>query len=171
MATEKYKYSEFVESNSRYRNSSKKCNQVNVVRKCDNHQVLLDWVWNYFTGDKCSHSNSEPKNSKGNVFTSQKTPLYFQHDGHSRTIIGIQRRQKSKGKPHEDAILLILDPAQNTKELAMALRGNAGWQKLVKRGVHTLRKSEYQLCYVDPGIAYGEELERLKLLESEAHYY
>lgn len=58
-----------------------------------------------------------------------------------------------------------------TEELARALRGNSGWQKLVKRGVHTLRKPEYQLCYVDPGIAYGNELEQLKILDSEAFEY
>ena len=35
-------------------------------------------------------------------------PLYFQHQGHSRTIVGIQRRKKSESK--EDVFLLILDP-------------------------------------------------------------
>jgi hypothetical protein len=39
-------------------------------------------------------------------------PLYFQHNGHSRTIVGIQRRRKSGSAKDEEAILLVLDPAQ-----------------------------------------------------------
>lgn len=120
-----------------------------------------------------------------------------------------------------------------------ALRQKKGWQRLIKRGVHTLRKPEYQarsilislselsprmhlvvylkastfhlkpsivflcvpwswfevirlifvmlpellqrietmtklylqLCFVEPGIATGEELEKLKVLDSVLHQY
>lgn len=34
-------------------------------------------------------------------------PLYFQHDGHSRTIVGIQVKHQPKGSQYN---LLILDP-------------------------------------------------------------
>jgi hypothetical protein len=37
-----------------------------------------------------------------------------------------------------------------------------GVQRYIKRGVHTLRKPEYQLLYVQDGIARGEEREQLK---------
>lgn len=121
-------------------------------------QVLIDWVWSYF-------SNYEPKES-GNrrVVVTNKMPLYFQHHGHSRTIIGIQVKHQKNGTKHYN--LLVLDPAQSTEALERSLKENLGWQKFVKRGIHTLKKPQYQLCYVDLGIARGEEMEQLMTLNS-----
>lgn len=125
------------------------------------HQVLMEWVWNYFThGTGCRLDDLQ------NVLISPKTPLYFQHDGHSRTIVGINVQMSVKGS-QERYSLLILDPGQKTKDLETTLRDNNGWQKLIKRGVHTLKKPQYQLCYIDPGISCKEELEDLKTIHSE----
>eukprot|EP00249_Psilotum_nudum_P013774 c24505_g1_i1 orf=233-568(+) len=60
---------------------------------------------------------------------------------------------------------------QCTGLLAKSLRAKVGWQKFIKRGVHTLKKQDYQVCYVEPGIAEGEELEQYKVLNSECHSY
>lgn len=169
--TGKYSYLEFVKFDTAYSSTISRSGKDFNAGKSNNHQVLVDWVWNYFVGEKNAHSKASLEQFQERVITSQRTPLYFQHNGHSRTIVGIQRRRKSGSAKDEEAILLVLDPAQRTEELARALRGNSGWQKLVKRGVHTLRKPEYQLCYVDPGIAYGKELEQLKILDSEAFKY
>ncbi|XP_066324716.1 uncharacterized protein [Miscanthus floridulus] len=92
-------------------------------------------------------------------------PLYFQHHGHSRTIIGIQKKMGHRGS-QEQYTLLILDPGHRTADLERSLRSKKGWQRPVKRGVHTLRKPQYQLCYVDPGIASSEEMEQLKTIDS-----
>ncbi|KAK8970514.1 hypothetical protein KSP40_PGU020063 [Platanthera guangdongensis] len=125
------------------------------------HQVLMEWVWNYFTqGTACRLDDLQ------NVLISPKTPLYFQHDGHSRTIVGINMQMSVKGS-QETYSLLILDPGQRTKDLERTLRDNNGWQKIIKRGVHTLKKPQYQLCYIDPGVACMEELEDLKTIHSE----
>ncbi|XWS48682.1 hypothetical protein CRYUN_Cryun13aG0097300 [Craigia yunnanensis] len=62
--------------------------------------------------------------------------------------------------------LLILDLSDGTIALERSLKKNVGWQKLIKREVHTLKKPEYQLCYIDPGIASGEELKQLKTINS-----
>ncbi|KAK9724103.1 hypothetical protein RND81_05G048500 [Saponaria officinalis] len=122
------------------------------------YQVLIDWVWNYFCKDK-------PKESgKQNVVVTNKMPLYFQHQGHSRTIVGIQVKHQKNGTKQYN--LLVLDPGHRTEALEKSLRENSGWQKFLKRGLHTLRKPQYQLCYVDPGIAHGEEVEQLKTLQS-----
>ncbi|XP_042447282.1 zinc finger-containing ubiquitin peptidase 1-like [Zingiber officinale] len=124
-------------------------------------EVLLVWVWKYFNcefGSRLGSSNS--------VLVSKKTPLYFQHDGHSRTIVGIQM-QKAKSSSARSYSLLILDPAHRTAALKGSLNSNNGWQRMIKRGAHTLKKSQYQLCYVDPGIAaVGEEMEQLKYIDS-----
>lgn len=171
MDTGKYSCSEFVKFDTAYSSTISRSGKEFNAGKSNNHQVLVDWVWNYFMGDKNAHSKASLEQFHERIITSQRTPLYFQHNGHSRTIVGIQRRRKSRSASDEEAILLVLDPAQRTEELARALRGNSGWQKLVKRGVHTLRKPEYQLCYVDPGIAHGKELEQLKTLDSKAFKY
>ncbi|XP_058744656.1 uncharacterized protein LOC131617368 [Vicia villosa] len=122
------------------------------------HQVLMDFVWNYF-----SNKNSIHFGYKRVVF-SEKTPLYFQHDGHSRTIVGIQVRHQQNGILHYN--LLVLDPGHRTAAIERSLREKDGWQRFIKRGVHTLRKQQYQLCYVDPGIASEEEMKKLKTMDS-----
>ncbi|KAL1565471.1 zinc finger-containing ubiquitin peptidase 1-like isoform X1 [Salvia divinorum] len=126
------------------------------------HQVLARWVWNYFSSSNTGESGNQP------VVLSEKSPLYFQHDGHSRTIVGIQAKPEKKNGMLQYN-LLILDPSERTRALEKSLSRNSGWQQLIKRGVRTLRKPQYQLCYVDPGIASGEELEELKNMHSALH--
>ncbi|XP_044951150.1 zinc finger-containing ubiquitin peptidase 1 [Hordeum vulgare subsp. vulgare] len=123
-------------------------------------QVLVDWVWNYFSSKRADMLH----NSK-NVIVSDKTPLYFQHQGHSRTIIGIQKQKGNRGS-QDQYNLLVLDPGHRTADLETSLTTKKGWQRHLKRGVHTLRKPQYQLCYVEPGIASSEEIERLKTIDS-----
>ncbi|CAA0831285.1 Peptidase C78- ubiquitin fold modifier-specific peptidase 1/ 2 [Striga hermonthica] len=136
--------------------SSKHHDVLSEKAKC--HQVLTEWVWNYFSGSSaCRTANCR-------VVFSEKSPLYFQHDGHSRTIVGIQAKHlKNRTKQYN---LLILEPSDKTRILEKSLIEKSGWQKFIKRGVHTLKKPLYQVCYVDPGIARGEELERLKTINS-----
>ncbi|TVU05387.1 hypothetical protein EJB05_48547, partial [Eragrostis curvula] len=108
-----------------------------------------------------------------------KCPLYFQHQGHSRTIVGIQKKKGNHGY-QDQYTLLILDPGHRTVDLEISLRSKKGWQRMVKRGVHTLKShiilytfiinlvcmSCYQLCYVDSGLANLEEMEQLKTIDS-----
>jgi hypothetical protein len=49
--------------------------------------------------------------------------------------------------------LLVLDPGHKTAAIERSLREEVGWKRFIKRGVHTPKKHQYQLCYVDPGIA------------------
>ncbi|KAK3042018.1 hypothetical protein RJ639_001720 [Escallonia herrerae] len=126
------------------------------LRNVNSHQVLIDWIWNYFSGSSTARNCC--------IIVSEKAPLYFQHDGHSRTIVGVQVKHQRNGM--EKYNLLILDPAHKTEALEKSLKENVGWQKLIKRGVHTLKKLQYQLCYIDPGCASSEEMEKLKTLDS-----
>ncbi|KAL2556418.1 Peptidase C78 [Forsythia ovata] len=121
----------------------------------EGHQVLIDWVWNYFSG------NNPIQSGNRRVILSGKSPLYFQHDGHSRTIIGIQVQHQINGMQHYN--LLILDPAGKTRALEKSLKENVGWQKLIKRGVHTLKKDQYQglrLGQKVMGVTLSLEIER-----------
>ncbi|KAI5069151.1 hypothetical protein GOP47_0015452 [Adiantum capillus-veneris] len=131
------------------------------------HDSLVKWVWNYFTdGIKDTTSKTYLDLFQGHVAASCRSPLYFQHQGHSRTIVGVQRRKKNAASK-EEVFLLVLDPSNKTGELLHALRSRKNWQRMIKRGVHTLKKRSYQVCYVEPGVAEGEELKQLKILSSE----
>ncbi|KAM7274819.1 hypothetical protein ACFE04_016685 [Oxalis oulophora] len=121
-------------------------------------QILVDWVWNYFS------EGSIKINANQSVVVSNKAPLYFQHDGHSRTIVGIQVKHQWNGM--QQYTLLVLDPGHSTEALEKSLKEKLGWQKLIKRGVHTLKKPQYQLCFIDPGIASMREMEQLRKLDS-----
>ncbi|KAK3255859.1 hypothetical protein CYMTET_34982, partial [Cymbomonas tetramitiformis] len=174
------------------------------------HTALVEWIWKYFTA-------GEPAELGKSYVATSKPPLYFQHQGHSRTVVGIERRRRS-GSAADEAILLILDPSQarhigprrsmphrvlrpdfklqpsfdasvqpdghcavwvpaelgkpeRTKDLARALRSQSKWQPLLKRGVHTLRKAEYQLVYVAEGVV-GEpkELAQLKTIAADEYF-
>ncbi|KAG2240237.1 hypothetical protein Bca52824_090998 [Brassica carinata] len=108
-------------------------------------RVLMEWVWNYFSDNRLDVSSG--------VHITNKGPLYFQHEGHSRTIVGIQRRLQGSSTFTPQYNLLILDPSDRV----------GGY---LKRGAHTLTCPEYQMLYVDNGIAVGEELEQLKTIDS-----
>ncbi|KAI4383178.1 hypothetical protein MLD38_009048 [Melastoma candidum] len=137
--------------------STRNSEEISDLTNGEQH-ALVDWVWKYFTDRSCIKNCSSP------VMVTTKSPLYFQHEGHSRTIVGIQLQHQANGK-HKFS-LLVLDPAARTADIMGALRGNSGWQKLIKRGAHTLRHSQYQLCYIDFGISQGEDMEQLKTIHS-----
>ncbi|XP_066317622.1 uncharacterized protein [Miscanthus floridulus] len=145
----------FLIKNNSPKSSSELCRED--AESMRGQQALVDWVWNYFASGRSDRLATQ------RVTVSNKTPLYFQHQGHSRTIVGIQKKMGHRGF-QEQYTLLILDPGHRTADLERSLRSKKGWQRLVKRGVHTLRKPQYQLCYVDPGIANSEEMEQLKII-------
>lgn len=56
-----------------------------------------------------------------------KPPIYIQHQGHSRTLIGVERIQLHEGHAAEVS-LLLLDPGLRLPDLITALRQKSGWQ-------------------------------------------
>ena len=68
-----------------------------------------------------------------------KPPLYFQHEGHSRTIVGVERF-KADEATHKGRLrrglsadgfiynILLLDPSFKTKDLAAAFKSGRNWQ-------------------------------------------
>ncbi|KEH35497.1 zinc finger with UFM1-specific peptidase domain protein [Medicago truncatula] len=76
---------------------------ANSKVKSEAYQVLMDFVWNYFSDENSIQFGQQ------HVVICEKTPLYFQHDGHSRTIVGVQAKHQQNGiLPYN---LLVLDPA------------------------------------------------------------
>lgn len=43
-------------------------------------------------------------------------------------------------------------------------------QRMLKRGMEMLRMEDYQILYCGPGLATGDELERLKIMSSSEYF-
>ena len=130
------------------------------------HKELVDWLWRYFVSDSTGKPLPMGLGSQITVSPS-RSPLFLQHDGHSRTVVGVERRP-APGGGSEEVLLLILDPSSRPAELRAQLAAGTGWQRLVKRGLQTLRKCEYSLLVLDePLLAAGGEAGRLALRELE----
>ena len=126
-------------------------------------RALHTWLQSYFALDWTSFGAPSVRDLRAFL-----PPIYFQHEGHSRTIVGLDETSESPS-------LLLFDPAGSGSILEGHLRadlagenGAAGsWQRLLKRGLHTLRMKTYQLVYVKPGLMTEKEREESKLVISE----
>lgn len=131
----------------------------------ETHQALVDWVWRYFTSG--GHVTTGAR-----IVISQRPPLYFQHDGHSRTIVGIEKRWLTRrtdtraGGPVVN--LVIFDPGTTSRKYRLSLE-QGGWEKRFKRGIHTLRMREYQILYCD-GVMTAQEQAVSKFVEAAETY-
>jgi len=91
------------------------------------HPLLFDWVWRYF-----SQGTGLP-------------PLYLQHQGHSRTICGIE-------KTGSTTRLLVLDPSHAPRNLS------ENPLRLVRKTLTSMKSSQYQIVSV-VGILSSKERE------------
>lgn len=65
--------------------------------------------------------------SQEKVVNTGKPPLYFQHDGHSRTIVGIEK----SGNTYN---LIVLDPGFSVEKLKQAARyGKTDYQNVCSK--------------------------------------
>ncbi|CAG9788542.1 unnamed protein product [Diatraea saccharalis] len=105
------------------------------------HPALFDWVLRYFRDDP----------------TAYKAPLYLQHQGHSRTIIGYEKHKDGK------ATLLVLDPSHSPAQVRQVLCGGtsagAAALRLLRRGSCALRARQYQLLCVTGVISTEQEFQ------------
>ncbi|XP_026495994.1 zinc finger-containing ubiquitin peptidase 1-like [Vanessa tameamea] len=108
------------------------------------HPALFDWVLRYF--------QNEP-----NAF---KPPLYLQHQGHSRTIIGYEKHKDGK------ATLLVLDPSHSPAQVRQAVCGSEGALRLLRRGACALRARQYQLLCVRGLLQDDRDYQASKVLQS-----
>ncbi|KAH9505628.1 Zinc finger-containing ubiquitin peptidase 1 [Bulinus truncatus] len=111
------------------------------------HPRLLEWVSDHFR--KCQ--------SQGLC----KAPLYLQHQGHSRTIIGVEN---DKGVTK----LLLFDPGTPKDQLMDLAGGRLCWKDLraFRRTQAGFRAKQYQIVAV-VGLLSKHEFEESKILKSE----
>jgi hypothetical protein len=89
--------------------------------------VLFKFVRQYF--------EKESQDSTKHIY-----PIYLQHDGHSRTIVGIEC-----GKTDN---LIIFDPSTNLKRVEEFKKNPIKSMNLFRRNVNGFKKNEYQLLII-----------------------
>nr|XP_033792594.1 zinc finger-containing ubiquitin peptidase 1 isoform X2 [Geotrypetes seraphini] len=110
------------------------------------HPRLFEWVWNYYCLDK-----EGPR-----VVVTSKPPIYLQHQGHSRTIVGIEERK------NRSFCLLIFDPGCPAKVMQKLLKPQIDGSdlKLLRRFVGSLKHKQYQLVTVEGVLSLEEKAVR-----------
>ncbi|CAM9461944.1 unnamed protein product, partial [Sphacelaria rigidula] len=138
----------------------------------------------YSRGGKSCQVRGRPRRQDGGERSSAgisrrlPPPLYLQHDGHSRTVVGVlwpqgrstaglggdaatsRGRRSGSGSVGRECArrcpgsLLVFDPSHAGSELrgALANEGNMRWCSFVKRGVRSLRRQQFQMVAVRPGL-------------------
>ena len=102
-----------------------------------------------------------------NYFSSRKSqipPLFLQHDGHSRTVIGYEERNRQ-------IALIILDPGQDPEVLGKAVSQSSPQIKPFKKTIETFFKPQYQVIEIDPShIMNEQESEKSKIMTTEKFF-
>jgi len=92
------------------------------------HVEMFKWVWNYF----------ETRVTRGDAVI---PPLYLQHDGHSRTIVGAEN---VNGR----IALIIFDPSFPPKDVCQQLLSQASVPDVLRKTLSEFRHENYQIAYV-----------------------
>ncbi|XP_045699670.1 zinc finger-containing ubiquitin peptidase 1 [Phyllostomus hastatus] len=107
------------------------------------HPRLFEWILNYYSSER----EGGPK-----VLCTSKPPIYLQHQGHSRTVIGIEERK------NRTLCLLIFDPGCPSREMQKLLKQDmeASSLKQLRKFVGNLKHKQYQIVAVE-GVLTAEE--------------
>uniref|UniRef100_A0A8B9TAS5 Zinc finger-containing ubiquitin peptidase 1 n=1 Tax=Anas platyrhynchos TaxID=8839 RepID=A0A8B9TAS5_ANAPL len=107
------------------------------------HPRLFEWILRYYSTDNEGATK---------VVCTSRPPIYLQHQGHSRTVVGIEE------KKNKTLCLLLFDPGCPSQEMQKLLKQSTDGTglKLLRRFVGGLKEKQYQIVAVD-GILTLEE--------------
>ncbi|XP_053316270.1 zinc finger-containing ubiquitin peptidase 1-like [Spea bombifrons] len=107
------------------------------------HPLLFDWVLNYY-------SSNAPNSDR--VVCTSKPAIYLQHQGHSRTIVGIEERK------NKSYCLLLFDPGCPHENMCKLLKHNmdSAALKPLRKFPGSLKHKQYQIVAVE-GVLSAEE--------------
>ncbi|CAH2252082.1 zinc finger with UFM1-specific peptidase domain [Pelobates cultripes] len=118
------------------------------------HPLLFEWIQNFYSsGDSCSN---------GRVICTSKPAIYLQHQGHSRTIVGIEERK------NKSYCLLIFDPGCPVESMRKLLRQNIDGTALksLRKYIGSLKHKQYQIVAVDGVLSAEEKAVRLQMTKA-----
>lgn len=139
-----------------------KCSITDFHQKdsLDQHSLMFDFIEEYF------------KNSRGNLgarsglsYITRHLPLFLQHQGHSRTIIGYEATRNSEN-------ILLFDPSYSPKRLLsnstiLSSVGNCNPLTSFRRGIKRFLHDQYQILSIDGVVEIGSvEWNRAKVVVS-----
>ncbi|XP_074224557.1 zinc finger-containing ubiquitin peptidase 1 isoform X1 [Camelus bactrianus] len=107
------------------------------------HPRLFEWILSYYSSER----EGSPK-----VMCTSKPPIYLQHQGHSRTVVGIEERK------NRTLCLLIFDPGCPSQDMQKLLKQDleASSLKQLRKFVGNLKHKQYQIVAVE-GVLSSEE--------------
>nr|XP_045015517.1 zinc finger-containing ubiquitin peptidase 1 isoform X2 [Jaculus jaculus] len=113
----------------------------------DTHPCLFEWILNYYSSEREGNSK---------VICTFKPPVYLQHQGHSRTIVGIEE------KKNQTLCLLIFDPGWPSQEMQKLLKKDieASTLKQLRKTVGNLKHKQYQIVAVEGTLSPEEKVAR-----------
>nr|UXY87881.1 zinc finger with UFM1-specific peptidase domain protein-like [Cryptomonas curvata] len=130
--------------------------------QCDLN-TMVRVIWEYFE-NRCKNQNFFM--GKTNIHDSSfVAPLYLQHQGHSRLVIGVEKWANG------DIKLLILDPQMRRAIQFSQRQGDEA--NILRQGVttHGLNsKSKYQVAYLAEKSLYLDESEHSKVIVDELRH-
>ncbi|XP_016131167.1 zinc finger with UFM1-specific peptidase domain protein-like isoform X2 [Sinocyclocheilus grahami] len=113
----------------------------------DTHPRLFEWVKQYF-----SHSASRGARLPPKIVQTTLPPIYLQHQGHSRSIVGVEE------KVNGNICLLLFDPGCVPREMRKVLSQDtaANVVRRVRKFPGSLKHRQYQVVAVE-GLLMPEE--------------
>lgn len=108
------------------------------------HPVMIKWIYDHFK-EMSTTSSFHP-------------PLYFQHEGHSRTVIGAERTRSGQYR------LLLFDPSTNRQKMQLFSNRSANPDilRFLRKNVNDLKKPQFQIVSVFGVMQSDEEYEHYK---------
>ncbi|XP_033117128.1 zinc finger-containing ubiquitin peptidase 1-like [Anneissia japonica] len=111
------------------------------------HPLLFDWIQKYFESPPALGSLFSRK-----AICSNKLPLYLQHEGHSRTIIGYEQLKDKSIR------LLLFDPSFSQKQIGLLktseLTGYA--LKPLRQTLTNFKSKQYQIVAIQGNLTENE---------------
>ncbi|XP_071662708.1 zinc finger-containing ubiquitin peptidase 1 isoform X1 [Patagioenas fasciata] len=111
------------------------------------HPRLFEWVLHYYSTDN---------EGGAKVVCTSKPPIYLQHQGHSRTVIGIEE------KKNKTLCLLLFDPGCPSQEMQKLLKQTSDGTslKLLRKFLGSLKEKQYQIVAVGGVLSLEEKAAR-----------
>ncbi|XP_034170762.2 zinc finger-containing ubiquitin peptidase 1 isoform X1 [Pangasianodon hypophthalmus] len=123
------------------------------------HPRLFQWVKNYFSLPSSTGARVPPRVVKTNL-----PPIYLQHQGHSRSIVGVEERRNG------NICVLLFDPGCSPAEMRKLLSPNtssAHFNRLRKFPAH-LKHQQYQVVVVEGVLS--EEEKQVRVMNSRSFH-
>eukprot|EP00057_Strongylocentrotus_purpuratus_P001957 XP_003723558.1 PREDICTED: zinc finger with UFM1-specific peptidase domain protein [Strongylocentrotus purpuratus] len=119
------------------------------------HPRLFAWIRDYFGKPSMLSMESSVR--------SNKLPLYFQHEGHSRTIVGYDMMKDKSTR------ILLFDPSHRVADANALRRGDITGHSLksMRKTLNQMKAKQYQIVCIEGIITSDQEYEKCKLLTSQ----